>query len=126
MKHIHQKGYIAISSVLVIMAVVLIVGTSVSLLSINEIQLSLSNKKSDEALDLVEGCTEDALLRLSEDNLIPATITIPDGVCSVTINSQTGNDWTFTVTGSFNNYTKSIQVDANRQSNVEVSGWTEL
>ena len=126
MKKTGQNGYIAISSVLVIMVVVMIIGTSVSLLSINDIQLSLSNKKSDEALDLVEGCVEDALIRLNEDNLIPATITIPQGACSVTINSQAGSNWTFTVTGTFNTYTKGVRVEAVRQSNVEVSSWTEI
>lgn len=104
----------------------MIIGTSVSLLSINDIQLSLSNKKSDEALDLVEGCVEDALIRLNEDNSIPATITIPQGTCSVTINSQAGSNWTFTVTGTFNAYTKGVRVEAVRQSNVEVSRWTEI
>ena len=67
----NKKGYIAISSVLVIMAVVLIIGSSVSLLSINDMQSALSNKKSEESLHLVEGCTEDALLSLNENNSIP-------------------------------------------------------
>jgi len=122
----NQTGYIAITSVLVIAAIVLIIGTSVSLLAVNDIQSALSNKKSDESLDLVESCVEDALLRLNEDNSIPATITLPDGSCSVTINSQVGTLWTFTVSGTFISHAKSIQVVADRTNTVTVNSWTQL
>ena len=122
----NQTGYIAITSVLVIAAIVLIIGTSASLLAVNDIQSALSNKKSDESLDLVESCVEDALLRLNEDNSIPATITLPDGSCSVTINSQVGTLWTFTVSGTFISHAKSIQVVADRTNTVTVNSWTQL
>ena len=122
----NQTGYIAITSVLVIAAIVLIIGTSVLLLAVNDIQSALSNKKSDESLDLVESCVEDALLRLNEDNSIPATITLPDGSCSVTINSQVGTLWTFTVSGTFISHAKSIQVVADRTNTVTVNSWTQL
>ena|SRR3989338_6307938 len=122
----NQTGYIAITSVLVIAAIVLIIGTSVSLFAVNDIQSALSNKKSNESLDLVESCVEDALLRLNEDNSIPATITLPDGSCSVTINSQVGTLWTFTVSGTFISHAKSIQVVADRTNTVTVNSWTQL
>jgi len=122
----NKNGYIALSAVLVIMAVVLIIGTSVSLLSINDVQSALSSKKSEESLHLVEGCAEDALLRLNENNSIPLIIIIPEGSCSVTINSQTGNNWIFTIAGTVNNYKKSIQISAVRNSNVSVTSWIEL
>lgn len=122
----NQTGYIAITSVLVIAAIVLIIGTSVLLLAVNDIQSALSNKKSNESLDLVESCVEDALLRLNEDNSIPATITLPDGSCSVTINSQVGTLWTFTVSGTFISHAKSIQVVADRTNTVTVNSWTQL
>ena len=122
----NQTGYIAIASVLVIAAIVLIIGTSVLLLAVNDIQSALSNKKSDESLDLVESCVEDALLRLNEDNSIPATITLPDGSCFVTINSQVGTLWTFTVSGTFISHAKSIQVVADRTNTVTVNSWTQL
>lgn len=126
MKNSVPTGFIAISSVLVIMVIVLVIGTTVSLLSVQGIQLSLSSKKSDEALSLVEGCVADALLRLNEQNQLPASVSLPEGSCIVTLNEQAGVTWDFTVSGSFNNYTKRIQITATRQSTVEVTGWNEI
>lgn len=122
----HQKGYIAIASILVISAVAVIIGTAVALQSINEIQTALSHKKGQESLQLVEGCTENALIRLNRVASLSATVTIPEGSCSVTINSNTGNNWTFTVSGTVNNYTKSVQVSATRGDTFTITNWQEL
>jgi hypothetical protein len=119
-------GYVAIASVLVITAIVLAIGTTVALLSVSDIQSALSYKKSEETLSIVEACIEDALLRLNEDNSIPNSITIPEGICSVTINSQSGGNWIFTVSSSLDKNTKDIQVEATRGSTVSITSWIEI
>lgn len=121
-----ESGYIALASVLVIAAVVLVISSSVGLLSINGVQSSLANKKSQETIDLVEACTEDALLYLNENNNLPATITLPQGTCSVTVDTQVGSDWTFTTEFTYETYTKSIQVTANRTNTVTITSWEEI
>lgn len=120
------NGYVALASVLVIAVIVVIIGNSTSILSINEIQSSLSSKKNEESLDFVEGCVEDALLRLNEDEAIPSSLSLPEGTCSVTINSQSGDDWTFTVTTTLNGHTKSVQVSATRDTTVTITSWKEI
>lgn len=122
----NQKGYIAIASVLVIAAVVTLIGVTVSLTSINEAQVSFSNIQGDVALDLVEGCVEDALLYLSKRNALPSTVSIPAGTCTVTTESHVGNDWTFTVEGVFSNYSKRFRIQANRGSTVSITSWQEI
>ena len=121
-----QRGYIALSSILVISAVVLVIGISTSLLSVNDLLSSVSGKKGDETVDFVEACIEDALLRLNEDNSILTTLTLPQGTCSVTINSQVGNNWDITVTGALDNYTRSIRLQVTRDTTVSVTSWQEI
>lgn len=125
MSKVSQRGYIALSTILVVLAVVLVIGISTSLLSVNDLLSSFAGEKGDMALDFVEACVEDALLRLNEDNSIPATISLPQGSCSVTINSQVGGDWDFTVTGTSDGYTRSVQVQAGRGTTVDITGWLE-
>ena len=125
MKIKKESGYIAITIILVIISVVLVIGTSVSLLSIHDIQMSLSNKNGLTALNIVEGCADNLLLNLNEENNIPSSISLPEGTCSVTINSQTGDDWEFTVQTTINGYSKSAEYAATRGSNVFVTRWVE-
>ncbi len=120
------KGYIALTSILVISAVILTIGISVSLLSISEGQMSLAEKKKEETLDFVEGCLAEILLKLNEDNTVATEVTLPEGSCSVTINSHSGNDWDFTVSGSRDNYYQSIQIQAVWQSPQLGLDWLEV
>lgn len=121
-----QNGYIAISSVLVIAAVVLVIGTTISLVSISEGQISLSSYQNDVVLDGVEGCTEDALLYLNENNSLPGTITTPQITCTITVNSQSGSNWTITVSGTQSGHTKNIQVQLIRTTTIAITDWQEI
>lgn len=125
-QHAGRQGYIAITSILIILAVVLIIGTSVSLLSVNDIQSSLSSEKGEQALSLAEACAEDALLRLNNNNAIPASFTIPEGTCTITGITNIGNNWTFTANAVILNYSKSVQVSAVRTTTVQVTSWIEI
>jgi len=122
----NQKGYIAIATVLVIAAAVTLIGVTVSLSAINEAQVSFSNLKSDHSLDLAEGCAADALLYLNKNDLLPSAITLPAGSCSVTTESQSGNDWTFLVDAVFSNYSKKLRIQATRSNTVSITSWQEI
>jgi hypothetical protein len=121
-----QKGYIALASILVISVVIVVIGTSVALLSINEIQSSLSNKKSEQGLGFVDSCVEEALLRLNEEIAIPALLTLPEGTCTATVNSQTGANWTFTVNGTSEGYSKTVRVSVIRRQIVDIVSRVEM
>jgi len=121
-----QSGYIALSSVLITLALVMLIGMSSSLLSINDLLTSQSVKKSDVSNDLIEACCEDALLKLNNDNTINTSITLPEGSCSVTINSHVGDVWDFTVSGNLEGYYKNIRINATRGSTVAINSWVDL
>ena len=124
--HTSSGGYVALASVLVIAAIVVSIGLSTSLLSINEAQNSLASKKSEETLDLVEACAEEALIKLSRDANVPSTITLPEGTCNVTENSQVGSNWDVTIEHTFEKYTKRVRLDVDRSTTITINGWNEV
>jgi len=121
-----MRGYIALTTVLIISFIILSVGLASSLLSVGQLQNSLSGKKYEQTINLLESCVEDSLIRLNKSMSIPSLISIPGGTCSVTIDSQTGNTWIFTVSTNFDGYSKSIQIEAIRDTKVSVVKWNEL
>src|SRR4030042_2373997 len=107
-----EKGYIALSTVLITLALVLLIGLSTSLLSINDLLSAQSGKKSNNAVDMVEACAEEVLLKLNElDTVVEGTKSLPQGDCNVTINSHIGNIWDFTVSTNVEGYFKNIRVN---------------
>jgi len=122
----NKKGYIALSTVLITLALVLLIGLSASLLSINDLLSSFSGKKSNISVDLAEACVEDVLLKLNEDNNITAgSMTLPQGDCNVTINTHVGNTWDFSVSANLEGYAKSVRVNATRDATVTINSWLD-
>lgn len=120
-----NKGYIAITSVLIIAAVSVVAGLVIALASISEGQTSLSSQRREEAINFIESCIEDSLYSINTKNILNSTDTIPTGTCSVVTNSHVGNVWTFTVSGTLNGFYKSIQVTATRTSTIGSITWKE-
>lgn len=60
----NPSGYIALITVIILSAVTMAIGTTVSLLAIGEAQSSQALTKGEETLGFVEGCMEDALLKV--------------------------------------------------------------
>ena len=131
-KYLKQEGYIALASVLVIAAVVVVIGTSTSLLSISEAQMALADINTSDNFNLLEACVEEALLMLNETNNIPNPISLPKGTCDINIVSHTGNDWVFTVIVDLStaepneNYFKGARIDATRYTDVTINSWEEI
>ncbi len=131
-KNVSQNGFVALITLLVIVALVILIGVSTSLLSINDLQSAFAGKRSEEIVNILEACVEDVLLTLNETNTLPSSVTIPPSgilpqvVCSVIMNSHVGNNWDFTVSGAVDNYAKKVQIQAVRDTSVSITSWEEV
>jgi maltose-binding protein MalE len=121
-----MRGYIAITTVLIIGVIVLMISLTTALTSVNQTQYSLNNNFKSNTLSFVESCVDDALIKLNLNNSLPSDIILPIGTCTLTVNSNIGNLWDFTVTGSSNFITKSIRVSVTRDTTIQLNSWQEI
>lgn len=128
-----QSGYVALTTILVILAIVVAIGTSVSLLSVSEAQLSLAQAQSNQAFNILDACVAEALYQINEEDSLPSIITLPEGQCNATIDLRTAKNatqeddgWLFTLSTLIDGYEKIIQVDASRGATVRVNQWKEV
>lgn len=125
MQNKQPQGYIALVTVLILSAVILGITSSVSLLGIGEAQSSLANFKGENALQLVEGCAEDALLKAQQSSTYNGgNIMRPEGTCVVSV-TKSGNSWTILVTSTQQDYNRTIVIKFTRGSTLATSSWTE-
>lgn len=121
-----NRGYVALTIVLMITAVSLAIAATVSLLSIGDIQTGLSLSKGEETYLFVDGCMEDALEKAATTpTYAGGTITRPEGTCSVTA-SKTGNTWTISATTTATDYKRTMQVVATMSSSLKLASWKEI
>lgn len=120
------QGFIALSMILIISAVVVGIATTVTYLSIGEAQSSLVQQKGEDAWDFIDGCAEDALQEIHDSSTYAGgSITHPEGTCTITVNSGNPN-WNITVTTTATNYKRSLQITATRGSTITITSWKEL
>lgn len=122
-----QKGYIALITVLIVMAVVISTASTVAFLAIGEGQAGLSLLKGEDTLSFVEGCAEDALLKSRADSAyVGGTITRPEGTCSIAI-SKIINPWTMTVTTTVTSYKRTVEIKYSRNpTGITLTSWKEI
>lgn len=133
-----KGGFVAISAVLIILAVAVAVGTTVTLLSVDEARSGLSLFKGEDNLDAVEGCVEDAMLKARSNPAFgepvgtPVNITRPnpEPTCVVTVSSKTGSGtiiWDMNVTTNTTYYKRTIKVIFNRAATgITLTSWKEI
>lgn len=127
----NERGYIALFTVIIIMAVVLSTAATITFLSIGEAQSSLALYKGEDILAFVEGCTEDALWKSRADpNYNGSTFTRPEGTCVVPAIGKVGNRWTMSVNNQTSptvQYQRTIQVVFDRLvTGIAIVSWKEI
>lgn len=124
---VYQQGYIALTSVLIILTVVLAASVTITYTSIGEAQSGFALFKGEENMHFVEGCTEDYLLKIRSDpNYVAQPVTRPEGTCSLTITSR-GPDWDITTTSVATTYQRSIRTTFNlTATGIRILTWNEV
>lgn len=122
-----SQGYIATITILIVMAVILAVTATASLVAIGNAQSSLSAYKGENQYVFTDGCAEDALLKsLQDNNYAGGNITRPEGTCAVTV-SKNGTNWTIDVIGSASDYQRKVELLINRKSSgITLTQWQEI
>lgn len=125
-----EGGFAALLSVLVVSIVALTISVSISLLGVGEAKNSLDYKRGQEVLKIAEGCVEEALLRLrNDDTYSGGSLNVGDGLCNINI-SGSGADRVIDVVGQIQgppSFEKSIQVNVRRSGNsINIVNWSEI
>jgi len=122
----NKSGFIALITVLIIFAIILLVGLSVSLLSIGEAQMGLKKTQSSQSTYLANLCAEQALMKLKENINYSGgeIIDIEGGNCQIL---PIEGKWTIKTIANFENQVKKIKIIVS-QVNPEmiISSWQEV
>lgn len=122
-----KNGFAAISVVLILSVVVISIATTVALLSIGEGQATLSLFKGEDNLSFVEGCMEDAILKIrANTKFAGTTITRPEGTCNISYITSYPN-WDITATPSTTLYQRKVEAKFSEDGyGITMTSWREI
>ncbi len=124
---VNQSGIAALLTIVIVGAAALIIAYSSSILGLGELEMSITDKKGDEAFYLADGCAEEALRKLKLDsNYTGETLNIGENSCIITVNNL-GGSLDIESTGTIENYSKKIKINLNISGgNITINSWEEL
>ena len=125
-----NEGYIALVTILIISAVVLVIAVNAGLLGISESDMGLIKNQASEAYYLASACAEYAVAKLKDKLNYPGneTLNIGDGSCYIYQPEGSGNqDRVVKTTGTIYNLTRKIKININRvRPETEIASWQEV
>lgn len=125
-----RSAYIALISVLIIGAVILVISIGVASRSISETQMSFSEQQSHKALALANLCAEHALLKLGKslDYTGGELITVDEESCDVLAVQGSGSaNRTIKAQSIVSGYIKKVKVEVLEVLPViQIASWEEV
>lgn len=123
-----KSGFVALMSVIIISAILLILAVTLSSSSIFERYDILSSEMKEKSLSNAEACIDEALLILANDETHTSTTTTTltsNDNCTIGPIPGAGNPRIFYVTSNRNGYTTNIKTSVNPLT-ISVNYWEEI
>ena len=124
-----SSGYVLLLGVLILGIAGSIVAVTVSLLGTDMTRQKIMKHEEVSALYVAEGCIEQALERLRQDNNYSGenNVIIGEGTCSVSVTNTGGSTREIIATGYVRDAEHSIEVQVNAlRPTLEVSSWQDI
>jgi len=125
-----EQGYIALISVIIISALIVIIASSANLISISESSMGLKERQSWEAFYLANACGEEALIKLKESLKYKGneTFVFDNGSCEISGATGGGNtNRRIIASGSAYNMVRKIKIEINQVNpEMDIESWLEI
>ena len=124
-----MNGYIALTSILIISAIVLLIALSAGLLSISELNMGLEKNQSAEAYYLASACAEQGLqeIRNSDSFTGAGNLSLENGTCTYDVSQTGGENRTVEALGSVNNIVRKIKISLDAiNPSINITSWQEV
>lgn len=121
-----KNAYVAISTVLVVFALILAIAVTGTVGSVGYLQSTLASYRYTNASLVLESCVDDALIRINEDDALPSSALIETYICNYNVENHTGESWTFTVSTTVTGHARIARINATRSDKVYLNSWEDL
>ncbi len=125
-----QKGFIALISLLIILAVTLLIAISTNLFGISELDMGVQGGQSAKAFSLASLCAEDALMKLKDDLNYSGneSFSVGEGGCDIlSLEGSGNNDRIIKTIGNVSNQIRKIKIEVGEvDPKMKIISWREV
>lgn len=123
-----NKGYIALISILIISAIVVLIATSFSLISISESDLSLTENQSWKSFYLASACAEEALQKIKESASFEGSSNLSFGgdSCGYQVIKLADENRLILASSTINGMIKKVRITLDKISPINITSWQQV
>lgn len=127
-KNLGERGQIALTAVLVLLAVALVVAIGASLAGIGELDLGLSQSLSEKSQAVAAACAEEGLLRLRRDfGYTGGNLELDAGTCIITVTVTAPTTRQVLATATISQEIRKVRVNVTSLSGaLRVDSWQQV
>lgn len=126
----NSKGYIALSTVLVMLVVIMGIIMTTTYSAITEGQSGLALFQGEQNFQGAEGCAEDVMLKIRTNPVTVNSVTRPEGTCTISYTLSGPTNWDMTVTFqstvSTNIQRKIKVIFVRNPTGITLTSWNEI
>ncbi len=122
----NESGIVSIAAVLVSLTVATMLATSVYLVGLSDLQAGFGSVQSERAFALADGCTDEALLRLSRNaSYTGGTLSVGSDSCTIVV-SGSGGTRVISISATVGGNTRKLLINVSISgSTVTITKWSE-
>jgi len=121
-----NEGAAVLIIVIIMGSAMLLISLSLGVSSISENLINLYQSQSSRLSLSIDGCAEEALIRLNRDNSYNGeNLVIGDTSCIISV-SGSGSSRTVSITGTKSDYTRQLEIAVNISPIYAITSWQEL
>lgn len=124
-----MRGYIALISVLIISAVLILIAVSIVQLGIGGTKMAIQENQSLESDYVAQACAEEALIKLVESATYSGNeiITINGNTCQILPLEGSGSNKVIKISTMTHNQTKRLKIETNQlRPTIGIASWQEV
>ncbi|MFC1655331.1 hypothetical protein ACFL3C_00505 [Patescibacteria group bacterium] len=121
-----NEGAAVLIIVIIMGSAMLLIALSLGISSISENLINLYQSQSSRLSLSIDGCAEEALIRLNRDNSYnEETLSIGGTSCTISV-SGSGSSRTINVAGTKSDYSRELEIAVNISPTYAITSWQEL
>lgn len=119
----NKKGFIALIALMVVVTAGLTIGLAISLVGIEELQISLAKSEATKARVVANACVEDGLEKLRRNFVAYSdSLSIDGNSCIINV-EVSGSNAIITATGTADVYNQKVRVELD--NTLSITSWQE-
>lgn len=122
-----ERGAAGLLAVVIFTALVVIIGASITFVSLDTLETGSGLRRGSEAVLAAESCVQEGILRISRNaNYAGGNLEVGRASCAITVSGTPCGICTVRASATIGRFVRTIEAVVNRGADMQITSWQEV